>query len=120
MDHQKLEQKIVRKPYTLTIIGETIQQLEGLQYATELDLKMGYYTIDISAESLKLTTIVTGFGKFRYYLVPMGMWAFGDIFQDKVGDILGDTERVKAYIDNILVIGKVFFLKYRPAKSYLY
>ena len=73
MDHQNLEQKIVRKKYPLTITGETMQQLEGLQYAMELDLKMGYYTIDISPESLKLTIIVTEFGKFRYYLVPMVM-----------------------------------------------
>ena len=48
MDYRMLNQKLVRKPYPLPIIGETMQQLEGFQYATSLDLNMVYYTIRLS------------------------------------------------------------------------
>ena len=45
-DYHRLNQKLVKKPYPLLRIGDTIQQLEGLQYKTALDLNMGYYTIN--------------------------------------------------------------------------
>ena len=41
-DYQNLKQKIFRHLYPLPRIGETMQKLEGLQYATELDVNMGY------------------------------------------------------------------------------
>ena len=50
-DYHRLNQKLVRNPYPLPIIGETIKQLEGFQYTTALDLNMGYYTIMLSSDS---------------------------------------------------------------------
>ena len=86
-----------------------MQQLEGFQYATALDLNMGYYTIDLAESSKDITTIVTEFGKFRYNKLPMGMCISGDIFQAKVNELLGDIDGVKAYIDDILVLNKGTF-----------
>jgi hypothetical protein len=70
---------------------------------------MGYYTIPLAECSKDITTIVTEFGKFRYRSLPMGMNISADVFQSKIYDLLGDLEGVKAYIDNILCIGKGSF-----------
>ena len=59
-----------------------------------------------------MTTIVTGFGKFRYNRLPIGMHASGYIFQYKVDGILGDIKGVKTYIDDILVLSKDCFKKH--------
>ena len=67
---------------------------------------MGYYTIDILPKSCDLTTIVTEFGRFKYNIVQMGMWASSDIFQSKLDDIRGDIKGFKVYIGDILVLGK--------------
>ena len=72
-DYLKLNQEIVITPYPLPRICETMQQLEGFQYATALDLNMGYYTIDILPKSCDLTTIVTEFGRFKYNIFQMEM-----------------------------------------------
>ena len=83
-----------------------MQQLEGFQYATALDINMGCYTIRISPASQKLSTIVTEFGKSRYNRLPMGMCASGYIFQAKVdktlGDIVGITIRSRAFVKLII------------------
>ena len=50
-DYRRLNHQLVRKPYPLPRIGETMQKLEGFQYATSLDLNMGYYTIMLSPAS---------------------------------------------------------------------
>ena len=67
-----------------------MQQLEGFQYATALDLSMVYYTISIFPASQYMNTIVTEFGKFKYNCLPMGICAWGDIFQAKLDKIFGD------------------------------
>ena len=88
--YQNLNHKIIRNPYALAILGETMKQLELFQYAKALDLNMGYYTINLSPISGNLTTIVTEFGQFRYNMVSMGLCTSGDIFQAKVDELIGD------------------------------
>ena len=86
-----------------------MQNLEGIQYTTILDLNMRYYTIRLSLASHNTTTIVTEFGRFRYNSTPTEMCASGDIFQANVDDILGDIYGVKMYKDYIIVLSKDCF-----------
>ena len=51
---------------------------------------MGYYTIRLDEKYKDITTIVTELGKLQYNVLPMGMVMYGDIFQDKANEILGD------------------------------
>ena len=93
-------------------IGEKMQTLQGFHYTMTLDLNMGYYIIDISPESHYLTIIIIEFGKLRYNRVPMGLYAYSDIFQAKVDNLLIDIEGVKSCIDTILVLGKWIFFQH--------
>ena len=108
-DFRRLNQKVKRKPYPLPRISDTLQELEGFQYATSLDLNMGYYHIVLSDKSSDMCTIVTEFGKYRYKRLPMGVACSPDIFQAKIYELLGDIQGVKAYIDDILVIKRGSF-----------
>ncbi len=108
-DFRRLNAKLKRKPYPLPRIGDTLQGLEGFQYATSLDLNMGYYHIVLSETSSEMCTIVTEFGKYKYKRLPMGVSCSPDIFQAKIYELLGDIEGTKAYIDDILAIKKGSF-----------
>ena len=94
-DYRKVNGQIVRKPYPIPRIADTLQQLEGFTFATALDLNMGYYTIPLAECSKDITTIVTEFGKFRYTCLPMGMVISGDVLQSKVYDLIGDSDGVR-------------------------
>ena len=111
-DYCRLNQKLVRNSYPLQVIRETMQHMEVFQYATSLDINMGYYTIRLLPASQNITIIVTEFGKSRYNIPPMGMCASMGIFQAKVDKLLGDIEAVKTYINDILVLRKDFFTKH--------
>ena len=78
MDYFRLNQKLVRNPYTLPRIGETIQKLEGFQYVTTLYLNMVYYTIRIFPASKDMRTIVAESGKFKYNSLHVVMCSSGD------------------------------------------
>ena len=72
-EYREINKRLFRKLYPLPRIGKTIHQLEGFQYATVLDLRMGEYTITISPSSQDITTIIVSeFIKFsndcRYVL----------------------------------------------------
>ena len=97
------------KSISITYNRDTMKKLEGFQYTIALDINMEYYTIRLSPASQYMTTIFTEFGEFRYNCLPMGMCASGDIFHDKVDNILGDIEGVKTCINDILVLIKYFF-----------
>ena len=79
-DYTRLEHELIRKPYPLLRTGETIQQLEGFQYVTILDLNTGYYNIRLLPPNQDMITIVTKSGKLRYNCLPMGMCASGYIY----------------------------------------
>jgi hypothetical protein len=47
-DYCKVNKLIKRKPYPLPCIANTLQELEGFQFASALDMNMGYYTIRLT------------------------------------------------------------------------
>ena len=62
-DYSMLNQKLVRNPFPLHRIENTIQKPECLQYVTALDINMGYYNIRTLPASKGMIIIVTEFDK---------------------------------------------------------
>ena len=105
-DFRELNKRIKRKPYPIPKIQDMLLNLEGFQWATSLDLNMGYYHIELTPNSKRLCTIVLPWGKYEYQCLPMGLCNSPDIFQEKMGNLMQDLEHVRAYIDDLLVLTK--------------
>jgi hypothetical protein len=105
-DFRELNKRIKRKPYPIPKIQDLLLKLEGFQYATSLDLNMGYYHIELSPDSKRLCTIMLPWGKYEYQKLPMGLCNSPDIFQEKMSILLGDLEYVRTYIDDLLITTK--------------
>jgi hypothetical protein len=103
-DFRELNKCIKRKPYPIPQIQDILLKLEGFQYATSLDLNMGYYHIKLSPQSRKLCTIVLPWGKYEYDSLPMGLCNSPDVFQEKISTLMSGLEFVRAYIDDLLII----------------
>ena len=89
---------------TIPRIQDLLLKLERFQYATSLDLNMGYYHIELTPFSKTLCTIILPWGKYEYQRLPMGLCNSADIFQEKMSEIFAHMEYVRAYIDDILAI----------------
>jgi len=87
-DFRELNKRITRKPYPIPNIQDMLLNLEGFQWATSLDLNMGYYHIRLDPSSKELCTIVLPFGKYEYQAIPMGLCNSPDIFQEKMSELM--------------------------------
>ena len=105
-DFRELNKRIKRKPFPIPKISDLMMKLEGFQYATSLDLNMGYYHIELTPNAKKLCTIVLPWGKYEYQRLPMGLCNSPDIFQEKMSTLMYDLEYVRTYLDDILNITK--------------
>ena len=62
----KLNKHVKCKPFPIPYIQDLLLKLEGFQYATSLNLNMGYYHIELTPFSKSLCTIVMPWGKYDY------------------------------------------------------
>jgi len=108
-DLRELNKRIIRKPYPLPKISTVLQELEGFQYATALDLNMGYYTLRLDLTTSDMCTIIFPWGKYSYQRLPMGASNAPDVFQAKMGTLFQDLEYVRAYIDDLLILSSSTF-----------
>jgi hypothetical protein len=69
---------------------------------------MGYNTIEVDPDSQKLCTIVTTFGKYIYFRLPMVISGCPDIFQQKMSEIMQHLEFVCTYLDYVFCVSSNF------------
>jgi RNase H-like domain found in reverse transcriptase/Reverse transcriptase (RNA-dependent DNA polymerase)/Integrase zinc binding domain len=103
-DFRELNKRIKRKPFPIPKIQDMLLKLEGFQWATSLDLNMGYYHIKLDPASRALCTIVLPWGKYEMQRLPMGLCNSPDIFQEKMAELMDGLGYVLTYIDDLLVL----------------
>ena len=57
-DFREVNKRIIRTPFPIPKISSVLQEMEEFTYATALDLNMGYYTIRLDPDSMKICTII--------------------------------------------------------------
>jgi hypothetical protein len=70
-DLRELNKRIKRKLFPIPKIQNMLQKMEGFQYATSLDLNMGYYHIALTPTASSYCTVVFPWGKYDYLQLPM-------------------------------------------------
>ncbi len=103
-DFRELNKRIVRKPYPILKISTILQELEGVTYATALDLIMGYYNIRLDPAASKMCTVIFPWGKYSYKRLPMGFGGSANVFQAQIMDLMASLEFLQAYMDDLLII----------------
>ena len=109
---------MVRRPYPIPKIADVLQKLEGICYATSLDLNMGYYSVRLDPDSQKLCTIITPWGKYQYLWLTMGVNVSPDIFQEKMSDLIL-ISLSKNILVLVLVGMTVFILVFKIMRTFV-
>ena len=84
---------------------EILQDLNGSNFFSKLDLKECYHQIELAESSRHLTTFKTHVGPRRYKRLPYGASVASEICQHVIGQVLEGCHNVRNIADDILVHG---------------
>lgn len=104
LDPTELNKCIKLDNYPIPTLTDIEQKLSGKKLFTVLDMKDGFFQIQLSEESSLLTTFITPFGKFKFNRLPFGLNVSPEVFQRTNTRIFGDIN-VGIYFDDLIIGG---------------
>ena len=106
---RKLNSQTVKDAYSLPRIDEMVDCLNGAQWFTSLDLKSGYWQVELDKDSKALTAFTVGpLGFYQCEHMPFGLTNVPATFQRLMESCLGDMHLkwVIIYLDDIIIFSK--------------
>ncbi|UYV82242.1 K02A2.6-like [Cordylochernes scorpioides] len=96
--------------YPFPRIDVTLDTLAGSQWFSTLDLKSGYWQVEMHPDDKEKTAFTTGSGLWQFNVMPFGLYNAPATFERLMEAVLQGlaTETCMAYMDNIIVLGKNF------------
>ena len=80
VDYRKINKVVVKDRFPVPLIEDQIDMLKGARVFSTLDLKNGFFHVDISPESRKYTSFVTQTGQYQFCKVPFGLCTSPRVF----------------------------------------
>ena len=109
IDLRKLNKQTIKDTYSLPQIDETLDSLQCSQWFSSLDLKSGYWQVEMDEESKLLTAFTVGpLGFYECKRMPFGLPNAPATFQRIMETCLGDLNLhwCIIYLDDIVIFSK--------------
>ncbi|GFT26387.1 retrovirus-related Pol polyprotein from transposon 17.6 [Trichonephila clavipes] len=101
--------KLVKDRFPLPLIEDVLDRLQGAKVYTTLDLKNGFFHVDVNEDCKRLTSFVVPDGQFEFNKVPFGLSTSPSVFQRYVYSIFRELMRkgvVIIYMDDLIIPAK--------------
>ncbi|GFV79579.1 hypothetical protein TNCV_2929631 [Trichonephila clavipes] len=109
VDYRRLNRKLVKDRFPLPLIEDVLDRLQGAKVYTTLDLKNGFFHVDVNEDCKHLTSFVVPDGQFEFNKVPFGLSTSPSVFQRYVYSIFRELMRksiVIIYMDDLVIPAK--------------
>jgi len=110
VDYRKLNDVTKKDSYPLPRIDDTLDTLSGSKWFSTLDLKSGYWQVDIDDADREKTAFSVGNGLWQFTVMPFGLCNAPATFERLMERVLSGLhwKTCLVYLDDIIVIGKTF------------
>ena len=109
VDLRKLNSCTIKDAYSLHCIEELLDCLNGAVIFTSLDLKVGYWQVEMDKDSIPLMAVTVGtLGFYECMRMPFSLTNAPTIFQRLMESCLGDLylRYCIIYLDDIIIFSK--------------
>lgn len=105
IDFRKLNLQTRKDSYALPNLEEMFSALSGSKWFTVLDLKSGYYQIEVEEEDKEKTAFVTPLGFWEFNRMPQGITNAPSTFQRLMERCVGDMNlhEVLVFLDDLII-----------------
>ncbi len=105
VDYRKLNTQTIRDAYALPNLEETFSALSGSKWFSVMDLKSGYYQIEMEEEDKSKTAFVCPLGFYEFNRMPQGITNAPSTFQRLMERCMRDInlKEVLVFLDDLIV-----------------
>ena len=110
VDYRKLNEVTRKDSYPLSRIDTTLDALAGSKWFSTLDMKCGYWQVNLEESDREKTAFSTGCGLWQFTVMPFGLCNAPATFERLVELVLAGLpwSVCLLYLDDILVHAKTF------------
>ena len=111
IDYRKLNDVTVKDSYPIPRIDTTLDALSGAKWFSTIDLKSGYWQVDMSpADKTKTAFSIPGGGHWQFTKMPFGLCNAGATLERLMEKVLSNLswKVCLVYLDDIIIMSKTF------------
>lgn len=109
VDYRRLNRLIIPDRYPLPIIDDQLDALRNAKYFTKIDLKNGFFHINVHEDSVKYTAFVTHNNHFEFLKMPFGLKNGSAMFMRFINVVLRDLIQkgiLLIYLDDVIILSE--------------
>ncbi|XP_023190648.1 uncharacterized protein LOC111608786 [Xiphophorus maculatus] len=108
IDYRTLNSRTIPDQYTLPRIDDALACLTGSRWFSVLDLRSGYYQIEMAEEDKEKTAFICPLGFYQFERMPQGITGAPATFQRLMEKAVGDMNLLQClvYLDDLIVFGR--------------
>ena len=101
----RLNKAIQREHYPLPTIEDVATRLLGAKVFSVLDVRKGFWHVELDEPSSYLTTFNTPFGWYRWRRMPFGICSAPEVFQRRMHQLIEGPHGAEVVADDFVVVG---------------
>ena len=106
IDPKDLNRVLRRSHYPTPIIDDILPELVRAKVFSTVDVKNGFWHVELDDESSRLTTFNSPFGRFGWCRLPFGVSSAPEEFQRRLNYALEGLKGIRLIHDDILIFGE--------------
>ncbi|UYV74293.1 hypothetical protein LAZ67_11002900, partial [Cordylochernes scorpioides] len=110
VDYRRLNKITKKDVYPLPRIDDALDSLAGSSYFSTVDLRSGYWQIEVDEKDREKTAFITPDGLYEFQVMPFGLCNAPATFERMIDSVLGSLKwnMCLCYLDDIVVYAPTF------------